>query len=87
MPRIHLPNVTGCCTCDALGHACLEHEAQLESEDRERRLDRWVEALLGGRLRFLAHLMEEPGDARRWALVYDRWRELHHDNIVTAVTA
>lgn len=55
--------------------------------DRHARLDRWMEAILAGRLRF--HYATDPrryvdaiergrdAELNRWRAVYIRWRELH----------
>lgn len=38
--------------------------------------DRWIEALLGGRLRF--HVTAEYSRAAFWERVYKRWSQLYH---------
>jgi hypothetical protein len=48
-------------------------------KDRHERLDRWVEAILGGRLRF--HVGDRDAnpmpEAAYWSGVYRRWQELY----------
>ena len=44
---------------------------------REERLDRWLEALMGARLRF--HCIDEPkAHFGYWGRVYKRWSQLYH---------
>jgi hypothetical protein len=42
---------------------------------RRRARDRWIEALLGGRLRF--HTYNTTVEAGYWIPVYERWQELY----------
>jgi hypothetical protein len=76
------PIITGCRLCDALGEPCEEHAFQLLEERREWNADRFIEALLGARLRFHA---DPSGNANvppaYWMRVYGRWQELYRDGL------
>jgi hypothetical protein len=72
------PIITGCRLCDALGEPCQEHAFQLSEERREWNADRFIEALLGARLRFhVTHAADLEVDI--WRAVYERWAALYRD--------
>lgn len=45
--------------------------------DRHARLDRWMEAVLGGRLRYHVDDGPAPGVGAYWSAVYGRWQRLY----------
>ena len=52
-----------------------------QSMSRERASDRWIEALLGARMRF--HIDRDPASLRLrredyWQATYTRWSQLYH---------
>ena len=57
------------------------HAAYHGAMPREERLDRWIEAVLGARLRF--HVPRGGIDTAHtlayWGATYTRWQELYHD--------
>lgn len=64
-----------CPECGASAHDC-----RSDGCNPERRQDMWVEALLGGRLRF--QLTPDEAGARReyWSAVHGRWVALYLHN-------
>lgn len=50
--------------------------ADVDREARHLRLDRWMEAVYGARLRF--HARSDDDTAAYWQRVYKRWAQLYH---------
>lgn len=70
-----------CPECGALPDNLASHTRRCPARAaREARLDRWMEAVYGGRLRFHAALLHPRDRAELpfWRRAYDRWRELYN---------